>query len=638
VSFAEYLEHGWRLVPITPGQKGPRKREWNKRENAITDPSVQLQSAGLAHAYSGTCAIDVDDYPFARNWLLDHGIDLDALFSARDSVQISSGRAGHGKLLYSLPEPLASKKIALNDEGKSALDLRCATANGLTVQDVLPPSIHPDTGMPYTWIYGDPLFAHWSALPPIPPDLHKLWVDSLVDVSNPEHVPDKGASLDELRMLLSQQDPDMGRDDWVRVGMAIHHETDGSDAGLALWDEWSQRSDKYVSYQDCATCWRSFHDTPNAVTVGMLRQNVVAQVHDFEEVTGEPPEYDPWEEEKQRKRRRFELVPVAEIAERPPTEWLVEGLVPQADLAMMYGPPGAGKSFAALDLAFCIANGFTWFNRATKIGTVVWVAAEAAGSMRNRAKAYAQAKGVALDKCDLWIMEQTMTFMDPDDAAGLMACVTEKQPSLIIVDTLAAASGGANENSGEDMNVVLDNCRKLHEATGALVMLVHHTGKDTSRGARGWSGLKGAMHTELSVYQIEGSATRMMESTKQRDSADGEKFPFRLQVVPIGMDGTESCVVETLDEVLIDSNDIKNRLRGNQKLIFQVVFELSDEDDPQVPIQDVYDQAIPRLPPPDSSKRDRRAEVVKRAVEKLHENGYLTVRNGYVTIGSPLDD
>ncbi|KKL44621.1 hypothetical protein LCGC14_2363870, partial [marine sediment metagenome] len=61
-AFKQYIEHGWLLVPIPPGQKGPRTKGWNLKSNCITDPDHEMRSAGLAHAYSQTCAIDVDDY------------------------------------------------------------------------------------------------------------------------------------------------------------------------------------------------------------------------------------------------------------------------------------------------------------------------------------------------------------------------------------------------------------------------------------------------------------------------------------------------------------------------------------------------------------------------------------------------
>ena len=504
---------------------------------------------------------------------------------------------------------------------------------------MLPPSIHPDTGEPYRWEYGDEMFGDWRELPTIPPELHQVWLDQLAPVDLAAVLPAKGAGLDELRALLKHQDPNMDRDSWIRIGMALHHETDGDIEGLRLWNEWSRDSDKYVNYTDLETCWRSFHDTPNAVTVGALREAAVASPDDFEVVTPPPAEEDPWAQQKEKNRQRFTLVQVADVAKRPPTEWLVEDLVPQAETGMIYGPSGAGKSFLALDLAFSVASGTPWMNRATKRGTVVWIAAEAAGSMRNRAKAYAQARGQKLEQADLWIIEQALSLMNEDDADALVHCVQQKDPSVIIVDTLAAASGGANENSGEDMNKVLENCRRMHAATGAMIMLVHHTGKDTTRGARGWSGIKAAMDVEMSVYKSETSELRVMQTTKQRDISDGEKFPFQLQVVPLDFDGLDSCVVEPLDQAVIANEKRGVQLRGNQRLAFNMIVEavkLTESERGPWAITDYYDQMIVRLPPPAGDARDRRPEVARRALEALVAKDLITVLEDKILLGKDL--
>ena len=135
------------------GTKGPRTPGWNLRESALRS-QTDLPAGygiGLAHAYSGTMALDIDHWDFTASLLQEHGVSLQALYDANDAVVINSGKPGHGKLLYQMPFGLAlpSKKIIA--AGVTAYELRCATANGLTVQDVLPPSIHPETLQPYHW-------------------------------------------------------------------------------------------------------------------------------------------------------------------------------------------------------------------------------------------------------------------------------------------------------------------------------------------------------------------------------------------------------------------------------------------------------------------------------------------------------
>jgi hypothetical protein len=173
--FAEYVRHGWRLCPIEPGSKGPKGPEakgWQHAERAVTDPkrAAALPGAGLLHAWARTCALDIDRLEDAEGWLAVHGIDLRALLEDDTAVRINSGRPGRAKLLYALPagvEPLPTYQRV-----RGALEFRCATADGLSVQDVLPPTVHPDTGAPYEWAgNGD-----WRDLPELPLELLALWL------------------------------------------------------------------------------------------------------------------------------------------------------------------------------------------------------------------------------------------------------------------------------------------------------------------------------------------------------------------------------------------------------------------------------------------------------------------------------
>lgn len=294
----DYAAHGWALVPIPQGKKGPTAKGWNTRERCVL-PETWQGNVGLAHAYSGTCAIDIDDLEHASAFLKRHDIDLDELLKAADTVLISSGRPNRAKLLYRLTDPLASKKIIETVETsdgplkQNIIDFRCATRGGATVQDVLPPSIHPDTGKPYEWVYGDELVGDWHCLPEIPAALLAVW-QSLIDYKTPETVtagaeptelisasrtaPDS-PDLDELRKILEHEDANTDRDAWVRVLAMIHWETRGSDEGLALACEWSASgAEKFVSDEDVGTRWRSFSlNTPNPVTAASYRVDVASE-------------------------------------------------------------------------------------------------------------------------------------------------------------------------------------------------------------------------------------------------------------------------------------------------------------------------------------------------------------------------
>ena len=276
-SVSHYIRQGWQLVPIPVGSKGPYTQGWNKPENCITSvndlPQVET-SIGLAHAYSGTMALDIDEWDYACDALNKVGINLPDLYNAIDAVVIDSGRKGHGKLLYKMPEGLIlpSKKLIGNLFGAkfNYLDFRCATATGLTVQDVLPPSVHPNTGKPYKWAgHGS-----WQNLPEIPADLLTYWQSLLIEDST-RMIQDQSISTSwsEIQTALSFISPDVSRDEWVHIGMALHwagYQDRSVEVAFQLWDEWSAQSElKYKGTKDLLNAWRSFQPG-NGITIGTL--------------------------------------------------------------------------------------------------------------------------------------------------------------------------------------------------------------------------------------------------------------------------------------------------------------------------------------------------------------------------------
>lgn len=270
-----YIRHGWSLVPIPHGTKGPRTAGWNLKSSALKSQADLIPGwgIGLAHAYSGTMALDIDSWPLASTMLHAAGIDLEKLYNAPDAVVIDSGKQGHGKLLYRMPFGLALPSKKILHEKVTVYELRCATANGLTVQDVLPPSIHPETKQPYRWAGT----GHWMRLPEIPQALLELW-QGMLD-QDKQRVLTTGdavnASWEEIRSAIEHVSPDVSRDEWIGIGMALHWagiQTNQLDAALTLWNDWSmQSSTKYPGEREIITQWTSFKtDKGTAVKLGTL--------------------------------------------------------------------------------------------------------------------------------------------------------------------------------------------------------------------------------------------------------------------------------------------------------------------------------------------------------------------------------
>jgi hypothetical protein len=267
-----YIRAGWSLVPIPAGTKGPRTPGWNLKANALKSQADLPQGfgIGLAHAYSQTCAVDIDDWVTTVGVLALQGIDLQALYDANDAVIVDSGRAGHGKLLYALITPLPSKRIVIG--GQVAYELRCATSNGSTTQDILPPSTHPITQQPYRWAGK----GHWTRLPQLPESLLKLWQSLLAEPVLPSAIPGvQTPDWDEIESAVQSIPSDCSRDEWISVGFALHFastQISNLEQGLYLWDEWSKTAQsKYPGEREILTQWHSFkHDKATSVKLGTL--------------------------------------------------------------------------------------------------------------------------------------------------------------------------------------------------------------------------------------------------------------------------------------------------------------------------------------------------------------------------------
>jgi hypothetical protein len=224
---SDLLLHGISLVPIPLGQKGPISKGWNAKCNVVTDLTNELLLTGLnigiAHAYcrpNPTCAIDLDDYKASKKWLAAQGVDLDALLHSPDAVVIHSGKVNSLKLLYRLPvgmPPMPSKSIK-NPDTTMMIEFRCASAGGLTVQDVLPPSIHP-SGTQYKFIGGGSILA----IPTIPKSLFDIWLtlilpnkrikkDKIVRAAPPETPREKARVQEMLNHITADCDYETYRD------------------------------------------------------------------------------------------------------------------------------------------------------------------------------------------------------------------------------------------------------------------------------------------------------------------------------------------------------------------------------------------------------------------------------------------
>jgi hypothetical protein len=365
-------------------------------------------------------------------------------------------------------------------------------------------------------------------------------------------------------------------------------------------------------------------------------------LEDFEDLSADPEvaaQSKKHEQAKAEKEDRFKLETAAEFVVRRKSTWLVKGVVPNANLGVFYGSSGSGKSFFVFDLMAAIARGVDWRGHKTTKGRICWVAAEGQEDMRKRVHGYCIYHGIDPKDLDIEFISNAPNFMEIEDARAVVRQIKKRgQFDIIVLDTLAQVMPGGNENSGEDMGKVLGHCKEVTRLTGAMVELIHHSGKDESRGARGWSGLRAAADFEFEV--IRADEDRVASVTKMKGGADGEEFGFRLETLKVGEDedgdDETTCVVQYTDGSRQTVAAGKGPSGDNNALLFQTAKDMLDlgEGSPLTE-NELIAGAVSKMERGDASKRDTRAQSARRSLKSLIDGGFLSQNEvGHVSLAT----
>ena len=275
----------------------------------------------------------------------------------------------------------------------------------------------------------------------------------------------------------------------------------------------------------------------------------------------------------------FDTFLAGEVSPSFATDDFVEDLLIAGQMSVVYGPSNSGKTFFATDMAAHVALGMPWRGRQVEQGGVLYIAAEGMWGIRNRLVAFRQHYDVQ-GTFPLAVLPQAVNMFDSDeDLERLVNTVHVLARDmgglrLIVLDTLSRVAAGADENSAKDASIVVASADKLRALTGAHVMLIHHTGKDSARGARGSSVWRASCDSEIEIEPLEGHSVARV--TKQRELEIGGEFGFALKVVELGLNGrgkpVSSCVVEVKDIEAAAATSRPPRPRGAaQRQVFKAL-------------------------------------------------------------------
>lgn len=357
-----------------------------------------------------------------------------------------------------------------------------------------------------------------------------------------------------------------------------------------------------------------------------------------------------------REERRLPVILFSDAAPSLDASDFVEGVLTTGAMSVVYGESNSGKTFFVLDLALHVAAGMQWRDRQVDQGFVMYLALEGGHGIRNRVSAWKAEHGMEDANLPFAIVPYAVNLLDPEaDSSAVIDTVKAvaeqfgQAPTLIVVDTLARAIAGGNENSSEDMGALVRNGDLIRQATGAHLTWIHHSGKDQAKGARGHSSLRAATDTEIEV--VATGAARMASVTKQRDMECGGGFAFTLKVVELGANrrgkAVTSCIVEAEDEHAPGGAPARRRLRGHKQRALEVLADLIASSgrtgDPGAPSgiasvpdkwwrERFYERAMP------GAEAEARKKAFRRAADELVEARVVGMGGGRVWVVQNRDD
>jgi hypothetical protein len=230
--------------------------------------------------------------------------------------------------------------------------------------------------------------------------------------------------------------------------------------------------------------------------------------------------------------------------------WRIEGILPSsAQLIQIFGPPDRYKSFIALDMALSVAAGIPYHGHPVDPCNVLYIAAEGAAGVLKRVMTWRVHHGIG-QLNNFTILPLPCILDSEDDVRAFIKDIATlpQKPCLIVVDTLARSMLG-DENSTKDMNRVVYACGRITESIGAQVLLVHHTGKDVSKGSRGALSLEGATDVQFEV-KGNGTLSAAMHCKRMKDYEKTPPLSFNMEIVDTGYVSRNGDAVTSLVPVL----------------------------------------------------------------------------------------
>lgn len=226
----------------------------------------------------------------------------------------------------------------------------------------------------------------------------------------------------------------------------------------------------------------------------------------------------------------YETLSLDQLEDLPPPTYLIDELLPEHGLTIVYGDPGAGKSFVVLDMALRLPFGMDWHGTAAKKTGVLYIAGEGKHGLGKRVKGWRKEFGLEGADAPFKLLPVAVHMLDKPSVEKLKRTIdavraeVQFEIGLVVIDTVSRAISGQDENKQEAMSLFVDGCAEIQTHTNGAVIGVHHAGKDKEKGMRGSTVLLGGCDASIKVSKDERAVTLNVE--KQKD--DEEAAPIYL--------------------------------------------------------------------------------------------------------------
>ncbi|EDU0171265.1 AAA family ATPase [Salmonella enterica subsp. enterica] len=263
-------------------------------------------------------------------------------------------------------------------------------------------------------------------------------------------------------------------------------------------------------------------------------------------------------------------------------DYTLKSYLPANSLCSIYGPSGSYKSFLAVSWACHIAAGRRWAGKSVSGGSVMYIVGEGGIGVPRRVKAWENVHGVKVNNLALVNRPVFPVRREEVNEVVKAACAIQAQKGqpvqLIVIDTLARCFGGNDENDARDMGAFIEGCDTIKRETGATVLVVHHSGKDDSKGARGSSSFRAALDAEFNVRREGDGGAIILTCTKMKDAEEPPPAAFDLREAELFTDRDGEKVASlVVHDVARKPRDVDpeladvNKLTGNHAALWQCI-------------------------------------------------------------------